>query len=606
MRIQRLVVDGFRSIRHLEMTCQPVVVLVGPNNHGKSNLLAALEFALGMAKPATADFCRLGEPAATRMAVELTLGELSDEEKALWNDYFRPDGRLVLRREASLEEGKAVSALSAVIQEPTEPYLKAASAAQFATRAAIEGTPLNALVPAAGRLTKEQVRQAQRQYVETNRATLTFVDGREDIGAKSAQVQTLPALHLVPAVRDAGEEAKSKSSTAFGKLLQLAFEQMAAGDARFLELKGRLEEVASHLGPKGENRPAALSELESGLAAELAAWGVAVKIDVQPTPIEKLLELGSSLSLDDGVATGPEGKGHGLQRALIFALLRLLAKADAKAAPTRSAFFAIEEPELFLHPHAQRDLASAIRALAEPAGRQVFLCTHSTHFVDLDHYREVVIINKDGGGTAVRQCEKDLFEGAAAKERKRRLHMARWVNPDRAEMFFADRVVFVEGETEKTSFAFLAQRLGRSGRQVSVVDVGGKDNLLLYVELAKAFSFDYRVVHDEDPVPAACPPDKKAGREHTFALNGEIAGLVGAEAAGTRVLMLSPNFEGVAGISATQADVKGKSLAALEHFEGKSNDEIPARLREVVVACFPGAPEGPQAGAATPAATAAE
>lgn len=586
MRVQRLVIEGFRSIRRLELSCQPVVVLVGPNNHGKSNLLAALAFGLGSAKAQPIDFCRLGEPVET-LSVTMTMGGLSDAEQKLWAPYLRDDGSLVLRRQASLVEGKVGDTeLVALISEPKEPFLKASLAPSLTTRSDAEATPLKDLLPK-GKLSRDAIREAQRKYIETHKATLDFEEGQEAVGPKSTQAQSLPALHWIPAVRDAGEEAKTKNTTAFGQLLQLALEQMAVGDAKFTALKQRLEELSGHLGSKGStNRPEALAELETGLADELKSWDVKVSIDVRPTTVEKLLELGSTLTLDDGVPTGPEGKGHGLQRALIFSLLRLVAKADAKASPTRSAFFAIEEPELFLHPHAQRDLAQAIRSLAQPEGRQVFLCTHSTHFVDLDHYRDIAVVAKGPQGTIARQCDHDLFGGDDAQERKQRFRMARWVNPDRAEMFFADRTIFVEGETEKTALTYLADKLGFSARRVSVVDVGGKHSLRLYVELARAFGMDYRVVHDEDPVPADCSPDKRAEKEKLFAVNTALAELVAAEDA-HRILVASPDFEGIAEVPKTPGAKKGKPLAALEHFEGLAAEQIPMRLVDIVAACFP-------------------
>jgi putative ATP-dependent endonuclease of OLD family len=543
VRVQHLVVEGFRSIRRLEMSCEPVVVLLGPNNHGKSNVLAALAFGLGCEKPQPADFCRLGPPVET-MAVTMTMGDLSDAERQLWEPYLRADGALVLRRHASLADGKVGdSRLVAVIQEPKDSFLKAAQAPLLTTRADAEGTPLKDLLPK-GKLSKDAIRQAQRQYIDTHRATLDWEEGFEEIGPKSAQAQNLPALHWIPAVRDAGEEAKTKSTTAFGQLLQLALGQMAVGDPKFSALRSRLEEVSRDLTTDGNaSRPEALAVLETGLATELKSWDVKVSIDVRPTTIEKLLEMGSTLTLDDGVPTGPEGKGHGLQRALIFGLLRLVAKANATASPTRSAFFAIEEPELFLHPHAQRDLALAIRALAEPAGRQVFLCTHSTHFVDLDSYKDIVVITKGADGTGARQCKHDLFAGEDAEDRKQRFRMARWINPDRAEMFFADRVVFVEGDTEKTTLAYLAEKLGRSVRRVSVVDCGGKNNLRLYIGLAKAFSMDYRVVHDEDPIPPGVNR-RQAGREREALRRQRCNRRTGRHGAGRPSIGRSSRFRG--------------------------------------------------------------
>lgn len=57
MRLKRLKVHNYRSIRDLDMECQTMVKLLGPNNHGKSNLLSAQEFGLSTsAKPTEADF----------------------------------------------------------------------------------------------------------------------------------------------------------------------------------------------------------------------------------------------------------------------------------------------------------------------------------------------------------------------------------------------------------------------------------------------------------------------------------------------------------------------------------------------------------------------
>ena len=77
--------------------------------------------------------------------------------------------------------------------------------------------------------------------------------------------------------------------------------------------------------------------------------------------------------------------------------------------------------------------------------------------------------------------------------------MAHWVNPDRGELFFARRVVFVEGETEKVILPFLAEKLNLSNRDVSIIDCGSKYNLRLYATIADAFTIPYLVIHDEGP-----------------------------------------------------------------------------------------------------------
>jgi predicted ATP-dependent endonuclease of OLD family len=108
--------------------------------------------------------------------------------------------------------------------------------------------------------------------------------------------------------------------------------------------------------------------------------------------------------------------------------------------------------------------------------------------------------------------------------------MAQWVNPDRAEMFFCRRVVFVEGESEKVLLPFLANELGQLDTDVSVIDCGSKHNLPLYVRVAKGFEIPYLVVYDEDPLPDPIPDtwnqDKIRSKRDTFALNAKLEDLV--------------------------------------------------------------------------------
>ncbi|MCY4043034.1 MAG: ATP-dependent endonuclease, partial [Candidatus Dadabacteria bacterium] len=172
-------------------------------------------------------------------------------------------------------------------------------------------------------------------------------------------------------------------------------------------------------------------------------------------------------------------------------------------------------------------------------------------------------------------------EGVA--ERKHRFHMAYWVNPDRGEMLFARRVVFVEGETEKVLFPYLADKLGCHSEDVSLIDCGSKHNLPLYAKIAEAFKLDYMVIHDEDPLPETIPEewgeDKIREKRHLFQFNEVIQGVVGES---RKVVVLSPDFEGFSGVSNTQAKKKGKALAALDHFKDIDADDIPQNLKDVV------------------------
>lgn len=608
MRIKRFKIHNFRSIRELEFECMPLMTLLGPNNHGKSNILSALEFGLSTSvKPVEQDFFSHRGPEDNVLWIEMTFDELTEQEKNTFKRYVLSDGTLCIRKTALIQNGGIEVSYNGYLEQADEEWLQADKAGEYTTRDKINETPLKDLVPSSGRLSKQAVEEAQTKYIEQHRPELKLTKALEKgplLGQKNVGGGVLPDFYLIPAVRDLTEEIKVKTTTTFGRLLNRAVREMAERDPRFVEARKKLEAVVSSLNIRDaeEDRGNRLAALEKSIEEELSSWGVKVNIEVTAPELERLFELGTDVHLDDGVKTTADRKGHGLQRAMMFALLRAWAKAlrserktegGEEVSPRKqsdSVIFAMEEPELFLHPHAQRRLAASLREIAETPEHQVFLCTHSTYFVDLEHYKEVAVITKDcpKKGSCVRQCTRDLFEGDDTRERKDRFHMARWINPDRGELFFAQRVVFVEGETEKVILPYLAEKMHVFNPDISIIDCGSKHNLPLYIAIAEAFEIPYLVIHDEDPVPDPIPADwteeKKREKQRTFALNDEIRKLV--EPPLGQVEVLCPDFELAAGVSKSQGAKKGKALAALDHFDSIDADKISEPIRRVVYAAF--------------------
>lgn len=600
MRLLRLKIHNFRSIRDLELECQAMVTLLGPNNHGKSNLLSALDFGLSTsAKPAVEDFFTHCDD--DTFWVEMTFCDLTAQEKNTFKRYVRSDGNFCVRKTCRKKDGGVESGYNGWVEQPDEPWLRAENAGDYISRDRISATPLNEFAPE-GRITKAIVEEAQQKYIQAHRDGLRFTYALEEgafLGQKNIGGGTLPDFYLIPAVRDLTDEIKVKATTTFGRLLGRSIREMAERDARFIQVKDQLKTLIASLNDRqaadaGEHNE--LQALEQGIEEELRSWGVKVNIEVTPPDIERVFELGTDLHLDDGIRTTADRKGHGLQRAVIFALLRSWAKAlrvkpkgEQELVPRKqseSVIFAMEEPELFLHPHAQRRLAASLRDISVTPEHQVFLCTHSTHFVDLSHYQEVAIVSKEDpvAGSRLRQCTAELFAGEHLAERKRQFQMAQWINPDRAEMFFARRVIFVEGETERVLLAYLAERLDVLDTDVSIIECGSKYNLPLYITIAKAFQLPYLVIHDEDPLPNPIPADwddnKIKSKQRTFELNAQIAALVDAPIGAVEIF--SPDLEVVSGVSKNQGDKKGKPLAALDHFAEQEVDAIPERLKQVI------------------------
>jgi len=581
------------------------MILLGPNNHGKSNVLAALEFFLTPGeKVERSDLFDFDSRKDEQIWVEVEFRELTRQEKTTFKKYLLSDQSLRVRKTATFEGDKPTFQYQGWLEEPRVEWLRADNAGDYTNRENIGGTGLKDYIPASGRLSKAKVEEAQQAYFAEHREELTLdlvFESGNFLGQKSVGGGVLPDFYLVPAVRDLSDETKIKSTALLGRLVNRAVQIMSETDPAFLEIQKQLEKQIARLNERDvDDQPKIeqIREIKSGLEGELKSWDVKIDLQIETPSIDKIFELGTYLHLDDGIRTLAEKKGHGLQRALIFALLKTWARfvrlqteedSGGETKPrvsSDSVYFAIEEPELFLHPQAQRELATSLAILAEAEGCQVFVCTHSSHFVDMEQYQSICLISKHNPreGSTVRQCTQDLFPGDDNKVKKDRLNMAYWINPDRGEMFFGRKVIFVEGPTEKTVIPFLARKMDIFDNAVSIIDCGTKHNLPLYMTIAKAFALDYVVIHDEDPLPDPIPndwpDDKRKAKKNTFDLNATIQSLL--DGSQGKVLMISPDFEEVAGISKSQGDKVGKPLAALQYFEDKSTESIPERIRELV------------------------
>ena len=596
MLIETIQMKNFRSIKEITIRCGSVTVFLGGNNHGKSNILAALDFFCGTGSKCESDnFFKTKETSTSELWVEICFINLSDQEKNTFKKYVSANGKLKVRKIATIDKsGKVDINYHGWLSEPTIQWLKPDYSST--KRADLEATLVNFL-PEGVRYSKTAVEAAQEAYIAQNVSELEFeylLESANFLGRANVATGVLPDAFLVPAVRELNEETKTKNTTLFGRLLNRAMGEMAEADEGFRQVKTDLATIVRRLNKQegeDDSRPIQLREIESNLEKELIDWNVKLNINISAPEIEKIFELGTSLDVDDGVITPAEEKGHGLQRALIFALTRSWANALRKQqegtdvtprGASESVFLLIEEPELYLHPHAQKALSRNLREIAKTPHHQVFITTHSTHFIDISSYRDIAVIYKDAESKATNalQSDIDLFGGEDNKSRKNRFNIGHWVNPDRAELFFARKVVFVEGPTEKVLFPYIAEKIGVYDVGVSIIDCGSKFNLPVYIELAGSFGFGHIAVHDEDPIKEGLEGDKLAEATRTFGINNELNEL--SKRTNTILEVIKPNFEEAFGISKSQGEKLGKPLAALNHFDAMKIEEYPTAVIELV------------------------
>lgn len=599
MKLRWLHIEGFRSIRGLTLEVDDFLCFIGQNNHGKSNILKALDlfFSSGtkgiipdifFRYPVKSGGPKIEYETTKEVIIEARFEDLSKAEMK----KLRPwtvDQVLTVSKKCRLDDdGKPQVSYEALMKVPKDEWLQE-DFENYNDRSVVSELPIAGFLPENGRISKQAYKEAIQKYIKTHPDIEYTEDRRANpAGYKSVLDGYLPEFHLVPAVRDVTEETKTSGATLLSRLLNVIIGRIARQNPAFQRLEDTVQEVKTLIeGKTPEEKLVEIKELENRLKQELGPWDVGLSIGVEAPDIERVFQLGTSITLDDGIPTGVDEKGHGLQRYLIFSMMRVWAT-EARRAQTeenreireRSHIFAFEEPELFLHPQMCRATYESLKQISRTD--QILVCTHSPHFIDMEDYRSIVIVRKPNleGGSQVQRVQKELFEG----ERKRRFNMVQFFNPDRNEVFFARKVVLVEGATEKVILPLLARRIDCFDHKVSIIGCGGKFNLTLYTEVLNAFHIPYLVIHDEDPIdPELEPggskhdPDRLREAKRIFEENRRIRETCESQIGSAKEI--PGKLEKLLDISRNQAEKLGKPFAALEKY---TEEKIPKDVEELV------------------------
>jgi len=146
--------------------------------------------------------------------------------------------------------------------------------------------------------------------------------------------------------------------------------------------------------------------------------GSKIRFDTELPNINKMVRDSLKIYMNDGVDTLVSEKGHGLQRYFMVSLFKIWAETllvknkeefqkknaadneskDIVAAISNSVYFAIEEPELFLHPQYQDLMQNYLLKIASTDNHQIILNTHAPNFIDFNDYKSVAKVLKSKVG----------------------------------------------------------------------------------------------------------------------------------------------------------------------------------------------------------------
>lgn len=301
---------------------------------------------------------------------------------------------------------------------------------------------------------------------------------------------TLITSLLIPAFRSTELTLKISKWTWFGKLLQKEWEKSC--DENHLE---EIKEVSDKLQETvGKVYKEMKTDINNQLEKTLSLMNVKVDINMLESKSEDYYK-SIHLSVDDGIETPIENKGSGLQSLLIIELFKFYCKVF-----NQSSLLILEEPELFLHPHAKRMLSEILKDFVDnnknEHENQIILTSHSDEFISNVNIENINVIRKTKEGTKKSRINKENY-GDGKELQKLKIELQH----KNAEMFFAEKVILVEGE-EQILFPEIVRSIYYkdmlNNNDVSIIKVGGKSYFDIYRKVLDELGIDNYIIADYD------------------------------------------------------------------------------------------------------------
>jgi len=449
MKIARIKIENYRSIKRLEFKPKTLCAIVGENNVGKSNIFSALNFVLGPSYPT---------------------------EKGLTIDdhYLRdPERKINIEVDLELVEDGHTESFTLSFSWDED----ARGGPRYSLRKFINGYP-------------------------------SYINDEER--------QKYALVHL-GADRKISEHMPSNRWTLLGRLLLDINEEFKSDSSRVATFETEMKKIRDDLLFNVEGFRELVDIVKDESASQLSKSPDDFEVDFQlydPWHFYRTIQIIVKEAIkhgEDRMSFQASQMGMGLQSSLTIALLR----AYARIKKSNKAVIAIEEPEIFLHPQAQRHFYNLLREIAYPLfdeGIQIIYCTHSPLFVDVEYFDEICLVRKevDQEGettTTVTQLDiqyfiEDLKErwGIIATEDSIRERYRNAFNPKRNEGFFAKKVIIVEGETEEYALPIYTDAVGYNfdSNGVSIISAGGKNELDRLFRVFNEFAIPSYIIFDGD------------------------------------------------------------------------------------------------------------
>lgn len=353
MRVSKIIIKNFRSIKEAEVVPDNFNIFVGQNNHGKTNLFEAIDwFFTGLKKGENIEDIRFGRTGTDEISVEIEFVEAKSGVERMKNQANK-------------------TKMGEVLGDSDSIVVKRSSA-----------DPKKRMIFANGKWLEKQ-----------------------PTGFDNALNDFLPRFEYVDTRKYFEDVAKFTKTSPVGVMLSGVLTTILEKSIQYQDFHKKFEEV---FGGETSDVRVELDKLSGKVKIYLEKQFpdcTKVAFEISPPVFDDLLKTFDT-TIDDGIETSAAEKGDGMQRALMLAILQAYADFRKENEDIGKSFlFFIDEAELHLHPTAQRKLKNVLLELSQGED-QVFINTHSSVLVADEHdHQKIFRVEKSDKITAITPIE---------------------------------------------------------------------------------------------------------------------------------------------------------------------------------------------------------
>ena len=504
MYIKEINILNFRSFKEALIPFhEGVNVIIGHNNTGKSNLLRAMELVLGYSNGH-----RLG---TSDLFYETDVAELQRQSP-------RIKITLVLRR--SVDENLYSADMALFANMMTDPALSEEAELRYEFKLD-DSQEQNYKADVANAITAKEIwKIIEQDYIRLYKSSRS--GGNQAAGININETLGQIDFQFLDAIRDVSHDLYAGYNPLLRDVLNFFIDYSVKNDVTKTEdeikeqLKALRDDFVQQSRPLMQTLQNRLQDgknvfLKYALDTGATFNGAEPDFDGTVTENEMFSVLRMFIKYAVGIEVPATYNGLGYNNLIYMSLLLAKMQADGNIAYMKRnakvlSFLAVEECEAHLHPAMQYKFLKFLQDNnLNGHVRQIFMTSHSTQIASAVKLDDLICLTSPALGQINVGYPRAIYKEESSNDMVSKQYVQRFLDATKADMFFANRLIFVEGIAEELLLPVFARYLNKNltDEHVLVVNMGGRyfNHFLKLFDTKNPYTINKKIVclTDIDP-----------------------------------------------------------------------------------------------------------